>query len=161
MALIFFILLLMHSSQWLCFWMLFLKNTYFVYMYCWYSYQWCWSARGVSNIGLRNRICQDQKLRLADHREFVKMIVGSQTKKMHVLGPFHVQILAWRRKGGDAAPIRPCRNVWIDDDILVPFSPTRCGRVTKYLDFFLVVTITDFSSARLLSKLFKHVEVKF
>jgi hypothetical protein len=66
-------------------------------------------------------------------------------------------IYPWRRKGGDAAPIRPCRNFRSDDDIFLGQNVRsffcrqmrKSNEICENLGFILVATVTDFLSARL------------
>jgi hypothetical protein len=70
---------------------------------------------------------------------------------------WYIVLEPWRRKGGNAAPIRPCRNFWGDEDICLEqnFRSFFCHQMRKSneicenLGFILVATVTDFLSARL------------
>jgi hypothetical protein len=64
---------------------------------------------------------------------------------------------AWKRKGGGAAPIRPCSNFWGDNDICLGqnyhfffcHQMRKSNEICENLGFILVATVTEFSSARL------------
>jgi hypothetical protein len=76
---------------------------------------------------------------------------------LKLLGYAIAIVKSWRRKGGDAAPIRPCRNFWGDDDICLGqnfrfffcHQMRKSNEICENLGFNLVANVTDFLSARL------------